>query len=170
VFLALFRARKGEADASDFEYLERKIKQGTKTWREIQRLKATSSKKRARRPRILKCLTEGELDKLDKLDPLPEMPPESAAEGLTWAEMVKIEPWLARLLQRIERTDTSTDEKCRVVLWYLQHKPRMTKLVGHAAEGAPDRLRTRRAFDIAYQKLFYETPPCRCRGCNRAHA
>jgi hypothetical protein len=113
--------------------------------------------------RDLKVLTYEDLAKI----PLPVVPPESVAEGLTWAMMVEDEPRLGKLLKQIEKTDTSKDRSCRVVLWYTRFKPKMVRLVGVGApRRAPERLRTSRAYDLAYRRLFYDTPPCRCPGCN----
>lgn len=48
--MALFRAREGFADEWDFERLERLLPKGSKTWREVQRLKREKPPRRKYRP------------------------------------------------------------------------------------------------------------------------
>jgi hypothetical protein len=108
----------------------------------------------------LKHITFEDLAKI----PLPVLPPESVSEGLTWEEMVKIEPRLGKLLKEIEKADTTAE--CRSTLWHLNFKPKMAKLVGIGApDSAPERLRTSKAYDLAYRRLYHEAPLCQCWGC-----
>jgi hypothetical protein len=109
---------------------------------------------------MIKYITGEELAKL----PLREYPPEP--KGLTWKEMVKTEPQLAKLLKQIQSVDTT--KVCWTEHWFSLpkgFKQRMKKLVGFTADGAPDRLRTSTAYDIAYKVLYRDAPACQCPGC-----
>jgi hypothetical protein len=114
--------------------------------------------KKQREPE-LKHLTYEDLAKI----PLPVLPPESVADGLTWEAMVKLEPKLGKLLKEIEQADTS--EKCWTEQWHLNFKKQMTKLARYDAR--PERLRTRKAYDLAYRRLYHEAPACQCWGCTK---
>jgi putative DNA primase/helicase len=93
------------------------------------------------------------------------LPPEPT--DLSWAEMVKVEPRLGKLRKHIHN-DIDTTEVCFNQQWFdlpSGLKQQMKALVGWEADGASDRLRTRTAYDIAYDVLFHSAPDCECPGC-----
>ncbi len=98
---------------------------------------------------------------------------EAAAELLTWAQMVRLQPGLDRLLKEIEavKDDKTRPGFCANAWWYgfgsraeLGFKSRFIYLVGFHCRNADPRMRTMAAYDKALHRLYQALP--NCRNCN----
>jgi hypothetical protein len=87
-----------------------------------------------------------------------------------WAELVKIEPGLADLINDIDRVhdDGSTTSFCANAVWYGEgphqgkgFKSRFTKLVRFNARSRDPRIRTMHAYSFAYSYCYDRLPGCR---------
>ena len=98
------------------------------------------------------------------LDALPDEP--IIAPKITWEKLVAIEPRLDELLKEIEAIkDPGGPSFCANDIWYRQYKPRFLKLVGWAAEKDDSVIKTEKAYNLAYKKLYHSLPDCRDCGC-----
>jgi hypothetical protein len=80
---------------------------------------------------------------------------------MTWAEIKRIEPHLDALFKeaRAVKDDRRKPAFCGNRVWYDLFKPRLLDLVGWDAPDA--RIRTMRAYDVAYDKIYDALPGCR---------
>ena len=88
-------------------------------------------------------------------------------EKLTWKQLILLEPRLEKLLAEINALPpvVRTRAECNLIRWYGQtgnpgYKYQMSGLVGWAVKVKKTPLSTNRAYDIAYEKLFYALPGC----------
>ena len=84
---------------------------------------------------------------------------------MTWKEMVKIEPHLAKLLKEAKSHKGGPGHRCANDIWYDYGSPGMNGLKSdvHALVGweAQNRLlSSSRCYDIAYQKIYSALPDC----------
>lgn len=89
-------------------------------------------------------------------------------ESLTWETLIAIDPFFDGLLSGIEGIELEPGERfCANDTWYKKYKPLILRRVGwHAPNYAPGILRTERAYDIVYQKLYDALPNCRNCSCD----
>jgi len=78
--------------------------------------------------------------------------------GMTWEQMVTIEPRLLTLYKKA-KSYKPTEGFCAHQVWYGHYglKSQMFKLVGFCATGI---LGTPEAYDIAYDKIYNALPDC----------
>jgi hypothetical protein len=87
----------------------------------------------------------------------------------TWTDLTLAEPRLAALLAEIKRVRATGPRFCANSRWYGYADPahgfkaRMCCLVGWERREGPALLRTRQAYDVAYETLYAGLPDCR--GC-----
>jgi hypothetical protein len=81
----------------------------------------------------------------------------------TWAELVRLEPRLLALQRDIRAVDGSDPHFCANKVWYRPggFKDRLCQLVGWYAERDDPVLRSSEAYDVAYDHLYRQLPPCR---------
>ena len=89
----------------------------------------------------------------------------------TWAELVKLEPRLGRLLDRVKaiKDDKRKPSFCANAVWYGGYreegfKGRFKRLIGWTSSQTDPRLRSMDAYQVAYAKLYAALPDCR--NCN----
>ena len=96
---------------------------------------------------------------------------------ITWKELIALEP---RLLALYKEAKTISDDKptpsfCPNRVWYGRGheaglKEKLCSLVGHHATESNRRLRTSRAYDVAYRKVYDALPACRHCSCLALYA
>ena len=75
--------------------------------------------------------------------------------GLTWDEMVEIEPRLDDLLERVECSRPSEDRSnFNYEICWGRFKEPLAELVGWHRRRGDERLRTTQAYDTAYRTLW----------------
>lgn len=86
---------------------------------------------------------------------------------VTWGWLARRLPALARLRAeaRAIRDDGTAPTFCANDIWYDDFKPRLSSLVGWGAESDDPLLQSSTAYDIAYDLIYDELPPCRNCGC-----
>jgi hypothetical protein len=96
---------------------------------------------------------------------------EATAAKITWEELVQIEPRLQQLYQKVRRIkDRGGRYFCANECWYGDDdhdglKEEMQYLVGYLTPASCDpRIRTMKAYSLAYSKLYNALPDCR--NCN----
>jgi len=90
-------------------------------------------------------------------------------ESITWSLLCKLEPRLKELYKEIKQVkdDKTKNSFCANRVWYgwgnsgNGFKNRLHPLAGWEATGEDPRLHTRKAYDIAYKKLYNALPDCR---------
>jgi hypothetical protein len=88
----------------------------------------------------------------DDLTTVPAFDQSQALKGLTWGQIVKIEPRLDDLLQEIKAVNDPRGRSCINLHWYRSFKRPLCKLVGWTAK-KPE-LRSMEAYDLVYDFLY----------------
>lgn len=92
---------------------------------------------------------------------------------ITWGLLTRIEPRLMDMENRLKAIkDTGeTASFCANVVWYgsgkiynHSYRNEMQGLVGWKADSQDERIRTQKAYDLAYKHLYNLLPDCR--GCS----
>ena len=109
---------------------------------------------------LMACLTP-----TNPRQPEEELP--QSAEGITWEELIAIEPALQEMLTEISHIEDASPSFCANQTWFDQYDERMGWLVGWYATKANPRLRTSDAYDLAFEKLYNALPDCRDCNCVR---
>ena len=97
----------------------------------------------------------------------------TATRRPTWAELTAAEPRLAGLLAEARAIRATSPRFCANAVWYGYRNPRaglkdrMCRLVGWDRRSGPAILRTNRAYDTAYKRIYEALPDCRDCGCMR---
>jgi hypothetical protein len=81
----------------------------------------------------------------------------------TWRELCKLQPGLKKLHNEIRTIRGDGEYFCANSVWYgydgnRGFKERLLHLVGFYAKGCDPRLKTAEAYDVAYEKLYYDLP------------
>ncbi|GAN33722.1 MAG: hypothetical protein DYG83_10320 [Candidatus Brocadia sp. AMX2] len=89
---------------------------------------------------------------------------QTAIKGsLTWETIIAIDPYFDDLLHGI-KTIKPGEKFCANETWYKEYKPIILRRVGYFAPNyAPEILKTEKAYDVVYQKLYDALPDCK--GC-----
>ena len=99
--------------------------------------------------------------------PIPRRPQPAPKNELaeTWPEMVATEPALQTLFDQAAaiRDDKRNPAFCANWHWYRKLKPQMRRLVGW--EASNPRLRSPKAYAVAYRLIYAELPACRNCAC-----
>ena len=82
---------------------------------------------------------------------------------MTWTELIAIEPRLEDLRAEMAAVDGSDAHFCANRIWYQHFKPRLLRLVGRECDRAE--LRSEQAWDVAYDTIYAELPPCQDCAC-----
>ncbi|NUO06972.1 MAG: hypothetical protein HUU07_16525 [Candidatus Brocadia sinica] len=92
---------------------------------------------------------------------------EATKESLSWETIIVIDPFFDDLLSEIEGIELEPGERfCINDTWYKKYKPIILRRVGYFAPNyAPEILKTERAYDIVYRKLYDALPSCKGCGC-----
>jgi hypothetical protein len=81
-----------------------------------------------------------------------------------WSALIEIEPMLGELQQRARNVkDEDGNHFCANAVWYSEFKPTLVNLAGFEAKDR--RLRSMRAYDLAYGTVYNELPACRNCAC-----
>jgi hypothetical protein len=87
---------------------------------------------------------------------------------VTWHNLIKIEPRLKQLYSEVQaiKDDHTTRAFCANDVWYGYNgnpgfKEPMSRLVGFNAASTDPRIRTMKAYNTAYDKLYQALPDCR---------
>lgn len=80
----------------------------------------------------------------------------------TWDQLLEAEPRLLELLATARSYHPPSSQFCGNEVWYGAGglKARLTKLVGDYAESDNPILHGSNPYEVAYQKLYDEVPPC----------
>jgi hypothetical protein len=78
---------------------------------------------------------------------------------VTFEQLVKIEPRLKDLQSQAEQIDGSNPDFCANEVWYRALKPILLNLVGW--EAAHPLLKSKEAYDCAYQRIYERLPNCK---------
>lgn len=90
---------------------------------------------------------------------------EARKESLTWETIIAIDPFFDDLLHEIEGTEPG-ERFCANDIWYKKYKPIILRRVGYCSPNyAPEILKTERAYEIVYEKLYGALPNCKGCGC-----
>lgn len=112
----------------------------------------------------LELMTAGEM--LERLKAEEEYTLERRTKVLSWEVIIAIDPFFDDLLCEIQ--GIRADENfCANGIWFETYKPAIVRRIGwYAPNYAPEILKTERAYEIAYRKLYNALPDCQnCGGC-----
>lgn len=85
---------------------------------------------------------------------------------VTWARLTSLEPRLLVLLDEARQPDPGGRRFCANLRWYRLLKPALVNMIGWDAwTSQAAELKTREAYDLAYDTLYDALPPCRDCGC-----
>jgi hypothetical protein len=89
-------------------------------------------------------------------------------EDLTWEDLAQVEPRLLALLKEIAAAGAASPRFCSVSAWHgfggrQGFKMRLWYLAGSGARNPA--LRSREAYDVAFETLYGALPDCRGCGC-----
>lgn len=86
-------------------------------------------------------------------------------QKITWETIIAIDPYFDDLLREIEGIEQG-ENFCANNVWYKRYKPIVLRRVGwYAPNYAPEILKTERAYEIVYEKLYDALPNCKGCGC-----
>lgn len=91
---------------------------------------------------------------------------ERRTKALSWEVIIAIDPFFYDLLREIQGVRAG-ENFCANRIWFEIYKPAIVRRIGwHAPNYAPEILKTVRAYEIAYEKLYSALPDCQnCGGC-----
>lgn len=82
---------------------------------------------------------------------------------MTWEEIIQIDARVKKLHEKAKNLDINEDY-CADREWFRDggFRDQLKELVGFKRQDKPVRLRTAKAYEIAYQKIYHALPDCRC--------
>lgn len=84
---------------------------------------------------------------------------------ITWERIIQIQPRLEKMYERAKKVDGSDEHFCANHVWYGEYKQEICDLVGWQAKSNNPIIKTSKAYDIAYDKIYAVLPPCKDCNC-----